>query len=81
MKYSQAEYGRVFIIRLEDGDILHEAIESFGIEHGVHSAALIVVGGAADKSKLVVGPEDAEARPVNPIVIARRLVRMIVVSP
>lgn len=23
MKYSQARYGRVFVIRLEDGDILH----------------------------------------------------------
>jgi predicted DNA-binding protein with PD1-like motif len=68
MKYSQAEYGRVFVIRLEDGDILHEAIESFALEHDVQSAALIAVGGAADKSKLVVGPEDGQARPVNPMV-------------
>ena len=29
MKYSEAKPGRIFVIRLEDGDIVHEAIESF----------------------------------------------------
>ena len=29
MKYSEAKQGRVFIIRLEDGDVLHESIEAF----------------------------------------------------
>ena len=29
MKYSQARQGRVFIIRLEDGDIVHQEIEKF----------------------------------------------------
>ena len=32
MKYSRASLGRVFIIRLEDGEIIHEMIEEFAIE-------------------------------------------------
>ena len=32
MKYSQARQGRTFVIRLEDGDIVHEKIEQFARE-------------------------------------------------
>lgn len=46
MRYSEAKYGRVFIIRLEDGDILHEEIERFATEKQISSAALMVLGGA-----------------------------------
>ena len=38
MKYSEAKQGRVFIIRLEDGDILHESIEAFAREHSIKAA-------------------------------------------
>jgi predicted DNA-binding protein with PD1-like motif len=64
MKYSQATYGRVFVIRLEDGDIVHEAIERFARENDVSAAALIVLGGADAGSRLVVGPEEGRSQPV-----------------
>lgn len=67
MKYSQAKQGRVFILRLEDGEIVHEVIEKFAREQSVTAAALIVVGGAAANSKLVVGPRQGDARPVRPM--------------
>ena len=67
MKYSQAKQGRVFIIRLEHGEIVHEEIEKFAREQSITAAALIVVGGAAENSKLVVGPQQEQARPVKPI--------------
>jgi len=67
MKYSEAKQGRTFIIRLEDGEILHEVVEAFAVEHGIHRGYLIVVGGAGKGSKLVVGPEDGDARPVPPL--------------
>lgn len=57
MKFSQARQGRVFVIRLEDGDVVHETIEEFAIEQGIKAAALIIIGGADDGSRLVVGPE------------------------
>ena len=33
MKYAEARAGRIFVIRLEDGDIVHEAIEKFAREN------------------------------------------------
>jgi predicted DNA-binding protein with PD1-like motif len=67
MKYSEAKQGRAFVIRLEDGDILHESVERFAEAHGIRAATLIVVGGADAGSKLVVGPEEGRASPVVPV--------------
>jgi len=67
MKYSEADRGRSFVIRLEDGDVIHEEIEKFASEHDVQAAALIVIGGADAGSKLVVGPELGRATPVVPM--------------
>ena len=67
MRYSESKYGRVFVIRLEDGDILHECIESFARENGVKAGFLIAVGGADKGSKLVVGPQEGRAKSINPM--------------
>jgi hypothetical protein len=66
MQYSTASPGRVFIIRLEQGDVLHESIEKLAREQSVRAAALIAVGGADRGSRLVVGPVDGQARPIVP---------------
>lgn len=67
MKYSEAKFGRVFVIRLEDGDIVHEAVESLAAENGVTAGALIILGGADKGSRLVVGPEDGRAKTIAPM--------------
>jgi predicted DNA-binding protein with PD1-like motif len=67
LKYSQAKQGRIFIIRLEDEEILHETIEQFAADQGIKAAYMIVLGGADRQSRLVVGPEDGRTRPVNPM--------------
>jgi predicted DNA-binding protein with PD1-like motif len=67
MRYSQARPGRVFILRLEDGDIVHEVIERFAVEQNILAASLIVVGGADDGSRLVVGPREDRGLPVEPM--------------
>lgn len=67
MKYSPAHFGRVFILRLEDGEILHETIEAFAADHSITAAAVIAVGGADEGSKLVVGPEHGRSKPVIPM--------------
>jgi len=67
MQYSQAKQGRIFVIRLEDGETVHEEIEKFARDKAIQAAALIVVGGAAQGSRLVVGPERGEERPINPM--------------
>ena len=67
MRYSSAAPGRVFIIRLEHGEIVHEEIERLARKESIKAAALIIVGGAQNGRKLVVGPEQGDARPVNPM--------------
>lgn len=67
MKYSQASHGRVFVIRLEDGDILHESIEELARKENIRCAALIAVGGADQGSRLVVGPEAGRAAQIEPM--------------
>lgn len=67
VKYSQAEQGRIFILRLEDGDILHETIEKFAREKKINAAALIAVGGADQGSRFVVGPAEGRSRPIIPM--------------
>ncbi len=67
MKYSQAKQGRIFVIRLEDGDIIHEEIEKFAREKSIKAGALIILGGADQGSKLVVGPEHGRKEPIVPM--------------
>lgn len=67
MKYSEAQLGRIFVIRLENGETVHEEIEKFAREHSITAATLVAVGGADAGSRLIVGPRDGKARPVNPL--------------
>ena len=67
MKFSQARQGRVFILRLEDGEIVHEVIERFAIDQKINAAALTILGGADDGSKLVVGPLEDRLLPLQPM--------------
>ncbi len=67
MNYAEARQGRTFILRLEDGDIVHETIEQFARDKKIQSASLIILGGADDGSKLVTGPREARAKPIIPL--------------
>ena len=67
MKFSEAKPGRIFVLRLEDGEILHEAIEQFARAQNIQAAALLVVGGADAGSRLVVGPQNDRSTPVVPM--------------
>lgn len=63
MKFSEAKPGRVFVIRLEDGEIVHECIERFAAAHGITHAALTMHGGGDQGSVLVTGPKEARCPP------------------
>jgi predicted DNA-binding protein with PD1-like motif len=67
MQYSEARYGRVFILRLQDGEVVHEVIEQFARDHGVERAAVILLGGADERSALIVGPEEGRSQHVRPM--------------
>lgn len=67
MRYTVAKQGRIFILRLEDGDIVHEEIEKFVSDHLIRAAALIILGGCDRGSRLVVGPKKDRTRPIEPL--------------
>ena len=67
MKYSEARQGRIFVIRLEDGEVVHEAIEKFARDQDIRAAALIVLGGADRGSTFVVGPAAGRSTPIIPM--------------
>ncbi len=65
MKYSEAQLGCVFIIRLDANEVLHETIEQFAGDHDISAAAVIVVGGGGPGSTLIVGPRDSNSKVVD----------------
>jgi predicted DNA-binding protein with PD1-like motif len=68
LNYSEAKLGRIFILRLNHGECLHEVIEKFAAEKQVSSALCFFLGGAEDKSKVVVGPKDGAVLPPTPMI-------------
>jgi predicted DNA-binding protein with PD1-like motif len=55
------------VIRLEDGDIVHEAVEELARKEDVHAGFLVAVGGADRESRLVAGPKDGRAETIEPM--------------
>jgi len=72
LDYTEAKLGRIFILRLYEGERIHEVIEKFASEKQVSSALCFFLGGAEDKSKVVVGPKDGTAFPPEPMVTLLR---------
>jgi len=68
MQFTEAKLGRVFALRLHDGDRLPEVLEAFATEKNVSTALCFFLGGAKDKSRVVVGPKDGSALPPEPMV-------------
>jgi uncharacterized protein len=68
MQYQQGSLGRVFALRLEEGDRLPDTLEAFAKEQAIQAAMVIYVGGAKGGSRLVVGPDAAETQAIVPLV-------------
>ena len=68
MKVAEGSIGRVFVIRLEDGDVVPECIERFAAEQGVSVGHAILVGGIGG-GQVVVGPRQSSERPPEPMLL------------
>lgn len=68
MEYAQGSIGRVFVVRLEDGERLPEALEAFAREQEIREALVIYLGGAKGGSRLVVGPDAARPEAIVPLI-------------
>ncbi|NSW58695.1 MAG: DNA-binding protein [Armatimonadetes bacterium] len=72
MQYAEGRVGRVFALRLEHGERMPEALEAFLADHGITRGIAVMVGGADDSSRFVVGPRDGEKLPPEPMVALLR---------
>ena len=66
MKVTEGRIGRVFVIRLEDGDVIPKCVEHFARDREVLHGHVVMVGGI-DKGQIIVGPKDSDERPPDPM--------------
>jgi predicted DNA-binding protein with PD1-like motif len=68
MRYSEGKIGKVFAIRLEDGDKLPDVVEDFAKRKGISRGMCLLIGGIQSRGKIVVGPENGKTTPIVPMV-------------
>ena len=68
MKASEGKIGRVFVLRLEDGDMVPEGIERFAAEKGIKVGHVILIGGIGG-GQVVVGPRKTDEMPPDPMLL------------
>ncbi len=68
MQASEGKIGRVFILRLEDGDIVPSCIEAFAVEKKIKMAGVTLIGGIGG-GQIVVGSRYSDAMPPDPMLL------------
>lgn len=68
MKATEGRIGRVFVLRLEDGDVIPDCIESFAAEKAISVGQVVLVGGIGG-GQVVVGPQDSKEMPPHPVLL------------
>lgn len=67
MKYSEGNIGRVFVIRLEDGDWLPQSLEDLAKDKEVKRGICLLVGGVKGGGTIVAGPSQEDILPIETI--------------
>ena len=68
MKACEGHVGRVFVIRLEEDDVVPDCIERLAEEKGVSVGQVILVGGIGG-GEVVVGPRRSDEMPPEPVLL------------
>jgi uncharacterized protein len=68
MRTTEGRLGRVFVLRLDDDDVIPDCIERFAADNRVGAAQVSLLG-AVQTGDVVVGPRDPRATPVSPLVL------------
>jgi predicted DNA-binding protein with PD1-like motif len=68
MKASEGRLGRVFVIRLEDDDVIPGCIEAFACEKNIRMASVFLIGGVGE-GLVVVGPRRSDEMPPEPMLL------------
>ncbi len=67
MRYCETNGNRIFIIRLEDGEIVQDSIEEFAAAKNIRYAKLQLIGGVDKGSILIVGPKNGRSEIIDPM--------------
>jgi predicted DNA-binding protein with PD1-like motif len=68
LQFTEAKMGRIFVVRLHDGDHLPDVLENFAEKQKVNCALCFFLGGANENSCVVVGPKNGNVFPPEPMV-------------
>ncbi len=68
MKATEGTLGRVFIVRLEDGDVVPDCLEAFAKEKGIKTAQVVLIGGIG-RGQVVSGPRWTDEMPPDPVLL------------
>jgi uncharacterized protein len=68
MQAAEGKIGRVFMIRLEDGDLLPVCIEKFARKKKVQNGFVLLIGGIGS-GQIVVGPRKTNEMPPEPMLL------------
>jgi predicted DNA-binding protein with PD1-like motif len=68
MQAAEGKLGRVFIIRLEDGDLIPACIERFAEEKHIKNGFVLLIGGIG-MGQVVVGPRYSDQMPPDPMLL------------
>ncbi|MDO5861352.1 MAG: DNA-binding protein [Thermoplasmata archaeon] len=69
MRSAELRQGRTFVLRLEDGEVLHEAVESFCRDNGIVRATVSITGAVDKGSMMVSGPSVPIEGKIQPRII------------
>lgn len=67
MKAVEGKIGRIFVIRLENGDIVPTCLEEFAEMQGVKVGYVTIIGGMAE-GNIVTGPRQTNVMPPDPMI-------------
>jgi len=68
MKAIEGKIGRIFVIRLEDGDMLPGTLEKFAEKKRIKNGFVLLVGGIGS-GQIVVGPRYSDEMPPDPVLL------------
>ena len=68
MRAVEGSVGRVFVLRLDDGDVAPDCIEAFAAEKGIAVGHVVLIGGIGG-GQVVVGPRVSDERPPDPMLL------------
>lgn len=84
MRAAEGRTGRVFVLRLDDGDVIPGCIEKFAEAKNISVGHVVLIGGIS-KGNIIVGPRKTSENPPDPVALpideAHEVVALGIIAP